>query len=208
MQSVWIVIDLGLIALVVGLAWIVLGALRSAAELHWRIEQFEAAQSSRVSRRGLKIGAAAPEFRLPNTAGGTTGLADLRGRGLLLLFTQDGCGPCHRAAPAAASFAARRELALVVINNGAEDATREFAHELGSRATVLRQERFEVSKRYEVYATPFAFVIDPQGRIQARGFTSEPDHFEFLIQAGSAGGLEVTPMQEASAAEAPSPPER
>jgi hypothetical protein len=43
------------------------------------------------------------------------------------------------------------------------------------------QERFSLSKRYEVFATPFAFLIDERGMIAARGIVSTKQYLGFVL---------------------------
>jgi hypothetical protein len=43
-----------------------------------------------------------------------------------------------------------------------------------------------VSKRYEVLATPFAFLIDKQGVILSKGFVSNKQYISFVLERRSA----------------------
>src|SRR5262249_6533423 len=54
---------------------------------------------SRLNRSGLKARTVAPEFKLPLLGGGELALADLRGRRVLLVFSDPKCGPCDELAP-------------------------------------------------------------------------------------------------------------
>jgi hypothetical protein len=47
--------------------------------------------------------------------------------------------------------------------------------------SVAIQERFAVSRRYEVFATPFAFLIDERGVIAARGIVSTKQYLGFVL---------------------------
>ena len=57
---------------------------------------------------------------------------------------------------------------VVVVNNGEPDATRQWAVEIQARFPVLVQDKFSLSKRYQVIATPFAFLIDENGIITSK----------------------------------------
>ena len=48
---------------------------------------------------------------------------------------------------------------------------------------VLAQQQFAVSKRYEMYATPFAFLIDERGVIASRGIINNGQHIGFVLSA-------------------------
>ena len=43
------------------------------------------------------------------------------------------------------------------------------------------QERLAVSRRYEVFATPFAFLTDERGVIAARGIVSTKQYLGFVL---------------------------
>jgi hypothetical protein len=48
------------------------------------------------------------------------------------------------------------------------------------------QERYELSKRYEAFATPFGFLIDERGVIASKGIINNRQHIEFVL-SGSPG---------------------
>ncbi len=138
--------------------------------LNWRLDQLELTRPSRLGRDGLKVGRKAPDFTLPCAAGGgEVSLHDFAGRRLLLVFTQAGCGPCQDIVPELNRLQAKGDLQVLVVNNGEPAETRDWAAEIESRFPVLVQEKFSLSKKYEVFATPFAFLIDEQGVVTSTG---------------------------------------
>src|SRR5947209_7453847 len=160
----WFASDLALWGLVLLLGFLLLGALRALGLQGWRLEQLEATTPSRVGRNGLKPGAAAPDFTLPDaTGGGEVALHDFAGRRVLLVFTQSGCGPCKRVMPELNRLQAAGELQVLVVNNGELKETRAWAAEARARFPVAVQDHYSLSRRYEVFATPFAFLIDEKG---------------------------------------------
>ena len=56
-------------------------------------------RESTLNRNGLPAGTRAPNFSLPDLAGGERTLADYRGRRVLLVFSDPACGPCQALAP-------------------------------------------------------------------------------------------------------------
>ena len=149
-------------ALVLVLGFLVVGVLRSLGLVNWRLDQLELTRPSRLGRDGLKMGKKAPHFTLPSVTGGEVSLGDFAGRKVLLVFTQSGCGPCHDMAPEFNRVHDKRQHQVLVVNNGEPEETRQWAEEVDARFPVLTQEKFSVAKRYEVFATPFAFLIDEQ----------------------------------------------
>ena len=94
---------------------------------------------------------------------------------------------------------------MLVVNSGEPEATRQWAAEVRAGFPVLAQQQFSVSKRYEMYATPFAFLIDERGVIASKGIINNGAHIGFVLSgAGNAakdGHAEAEPATaEAGAA--------
>jgi hypothetical protein len=52
---------------------------------------------------------------------------------------------------------------------------------------VLVQEDLSVSRHYEVFATPFAFLVNEEGRIASKGIVGEREHLGFVLSKVNAG---------------------
>lgn len=167
--------------MVLGLGFLVLGALRALGLVNWRLDQLELTRPSRLGRDGLKAGKKAPDFTLPSASGGEISLHDFAGRKVLLVFTQSGCGPCHEMAPEFNRVQAKGEHQVLVVNNGEPDETRQWVAEIDARFPVLMQEKFSLSKRYEIFATPFAFLIDERGVIASSGIVGSAQYLGFVL---------------------------
>jgi methylamine dehydrogenase accessory protein MauD len=165
------------------LGFLLLGALRALALLRWRLDQLEAITPTRLGRGGLKPGKKAPGFTLPSVAGGEVSLHDFVGRKVFLVFTQSGCKPCHRILPELNKLQRGGDVQVLLVNNGEPEATRRWADEAHAVFPVLAQQQFAVSKRYEMYATPFAFLIDERGVIASRGIINNGQHIGFVLSA-------------------------
>jgi peroxiredoxin len=122
---------------------------------------------SRLKRDGLKAGTVAPEFSLPRLDGhGDLSLSELRGRPVLLVFSSPGCGPCNALAPELEKFyRAHPELAVVMISKGEPKENRAKVKEHRLSFPVVLQQQWEISRRYAMFATPIAYLIDEQGII-------------------------------------------
>jgi methylamine dehydrogenase accessory protein MauD len=181
MNAVLLVSTLVLWLVVLFLAFLLLGTLRAMARLSWRLDQWEAINPRRLGRDGLKVGQAAPDFALPAADGREVALHDFTGRRVVLVFTQSGCSPCNSIVPELNRLQRRGAVQILAVNNGEAGATRQSTAQTGATFPVLIQEKFSVSKRYQVFATPFAFVIDEKGFIVSKGLVDSRQHLGFVL---------------------------
>jgi methylamine dehydrogenase accessory protein MauD len=183
MDTLWLVSYLALWGIVLLLGFLLLGTLRTLALMGWRIDQLEATMPSRVGRSGLKPGRKAPQFTLADVDGQEVSLADYRGRRVLLVFVQPGCGPCGSVVPVLNQVEASGEAHVLAINRADPTKAHRWAEETGAAFPVLVQEKLDVSKRYEMLSTPFAFLIDAEGVIVSSGIVNNRQHVRFLFSA-------------------------
>jgi methylamine dehydrogenase accessory protein MauD len=176
-----------------GLAFLTLGALKALAFLRWQLEQVQVTNPSRKGRSGLKVGKKAPDFSLPSVAGGEVSLAGFAGRRVFLVFVQPGCGPCHAVVPDLNRLHHSGNYEVLVVNNGELKAVQDWTDKVNPEFPVLVQDKWKVSKAYEVLATPFAFLIDERGVIVSKGFVSNKQYVTFVLEGRSA---EATPPAE------------
>jgi len=125
-------------------------------------------EESKINRSGLATGTPAPDFRLPRLGGGEISLAELRGRRVLLVFSDVNCGPCDQLAPRLEALARETpSVQVVIVSRGDEEANRVKAAQHGLTFPVALQKQWEVSKLYAMFATPIAYLIDEKGSIAA-----------------------------------------
>jgi peroxiredoxin len=179
-ESVAVGLAVASCALAAAAVWLLLGLLKQHGRLLLRLDALEARLSAETptphrtgesdaasSRFGLPVGADAPPFALPDLDGRTVSLDELRARGrtLLLLFMDPGCGPCRSLLPEVASW--RREqqgrLTVVMVSRGDAGANRS-KFEL-SDIEILLQADDEIAERYQALATPSAVVVDVRGKV-------------------------------------------
>jgi methylamine dehydrogenase accessory protein MauD len=172
------VVILWLVVLFLG--FLLLGALRALGPLSWRLEQFEATAPKRFGRDGLKPGKKAPDFTLPSADGKEVSLNDFAGRKVLLVFTQSSCSPCKAVVPELNRLK-RGDTQVLIVNNGDPEETRKWSAQVGTRFPVLAQDKFSVSKKYEVFATPFAFLIDERRIIASKGIINNRQHIRYVL---------------------------
>jgi methylamine dehydrogenase accessory protein MauD len=185
MNTVLIVSNIALWGVVIAIAFLLLGTLRSLGLLQWQLDQVHATRPSRINREGLKPGRRAPDFTLPRVDGGETSLKEYGGKRVLLVFVQPNCGPCHEVVPALSRLHRSGELEVLAVNKAERDEAAEWAAEVHAEFPVLVQDGLEISKKYQVFATPFAFLIDEQGVIASSGIVNNRQHVRFLLDAAA-----------------------
>jgi methylamine dehydrogenase accessory protein MauD len=207
-MSIFLLVSILILWLVAGfLGFLLLGTLRSLGLLSWRLEQLEATMPKRLGRDGLKPGKKAPDFSLTSGDGKEVALRDFAGRKVLLVFTQSGCSPCKAVVPELNRLAAVGRIAnpshhkVLVVNNGDLVTTRLWSEEVGAHFPVLAQNKFSISKKYEVFATPFAFLIDEKGVIASKGIINNRQHIGYVLSGKRVGKSNGHPEAETDGAD-------
>jgi peroxiredoxin len=146
-----------------------------AAGGRMRLTSEHSLSDSRIEREGLKAGSLAPDFELPDLHGGGVSLADQRGRRVLLVFSDPECGPCNALLPDLVRLDREHgqdDLMLVLVSRGGVEENRRKAQATGVEFPIVLQAGWRLSKKYGIFATPVAFLIDEEGVIErdvARG---------------------------------------
>ena len=137
-----------------------------------------------VAGDGLALGQRAPDFTVPDLEGRSVSLADFRGRPLLLIFGSPNCAPCRQLIPDLNLFAheRREELRVLFLSRGEMEESRRLAGELDVQVPVATHPDDALPDRYRARVTPFAFLIDGEGVIRAKGLTNNREHLELLLR--------------------------
>jgi peroxiredoxin len=123
---------------------------------------------SRIERDGIPAGSHAPLFDLPDLHGRKVSLDDYRGRPVLVVFSDPDCGPCDSVAPDLARFHREHRdngLDVLMVSRGEPEENRRKAAEHGVEFPVVIQRGWRLSKKYGIFATPIAFLVDERGVI-------------------------------------------
>jgi peroxiredoxin len=159
--------------------YLVLQLLEQRGHLLLRIEALEAqltgggygsslAAAPARPVEGLPLGAPAPGFRLSGLHNEPVTLEAPRAldKPVLLLFTDPHCGPCNALLSEIGHWQRDhvREVVLAVISQGPLAVNQVKRVEHGLTHVLLQQDR-EVAEAYQVYGTPSAVLIHPDGTI-------------------------------------------
>ena len=136
-----------------------------------------------VARDGLPVGERAPDFTVADLEGRPLSLSYFRGLPLLLVFGSPNCAPCKELIPDLSAFAQERreELRVLSLSRGDADATRRFTGDLVAQAATAVHPDETLPDAYQARVTPFAFLIDGEGVIQAKGLTNNREHLDLLL---------------------------
>ena len=148
-----------------------------------------------ISRSGIAVGRQAPSVTGLDEDWKTVDLDAGSLQRSIILFAATGCVPCARLMPDLALFAQRNpDVVIRVVTPDSVDANRRFAAEHSITMPVINAS--EANERFEVKATPFAFVIDQTGRVAAKGLVNRYDDLDRLAAFVSDG----QPNQQSSPA--------
>jgi peroxiredoxin len=153
----------------------VLDLARETAGARRRLGSERSLGESQIEREGLRAGAPAPTFALPDVDGKTVSLAEYRGRKVLLVFSDPHCGPCEALLPELVRLDREHRgnnLQVLVVGRGDPAENRSKSREHGLEFPVVVQKGWKLSKQYGIFATPVAFLVSEDGVIErdvARG---------------------------------------
>jgi methylamine dehydrogenase accessory protein MauD len=137
-----------------------------------------------VAHDGLPLGERAPDFSASDLEGGTVSLADFRGSPLLIVFGSPNCVPCRRLIPDLNVFAqdGAAEAQVLFLSRGTVEDSRRFVKEEDVQVAVATFPDDELAEKYRARVTPFAFLVDGEGVIRAKGLANNRDHLDMLVR--------------------------
>ena len=137
-----------------------------------------------VARDGLALGERAPGFAVSGIDGAHVSLEGLRGLPLLLVFGSPSCAPCRGLIPDLNAFAHEKseELRVLFLCRGSLDESRRFAEELRVEVPLAAHPDETLPDSFRARVTPFAFLLDGEGVVRAKGLANNRSHLDMLIE--------------------------
>ncbi len=167
MQGIWLLSYVVLWVVVLGMGVLVLLLYRQLGIMYL-------GSAEGVSRDGLEKGTTAPDFSLADQYGATQRLANYRGRPVLLVFGSPHCSPCRTLLPQMHDWAkAHPDVVPIWLNAASNDESLKFVSETGATLPVAAYPpETNLMDKYKVRVTPFMFMLDEKGIIQAKGLVN------------------------------------
>ena len=125
-----------------------------------------------ASAQGLKqwSGGATPTLALSDTEGKAHGLADYRGKVVLVNFWATWCGPCREEMPSMEALRASlqgRPFVVLAVNVGeGARAARAFADKMSLQFPLLLDQDTKTTRAWGARILPASFVVGPDGKIR------------------------------------------
>lgn len=118
---------------------------------------------------------------------------DLKGEELVLggitnakqfvFFASVKCGPCSEALPALDAFAKahQAQMQTTIVCRGSNREVANFAKVLTSQIRVVADPKWSIGTNLRVSTTPFAFILDEQKIVRAKGMPADREGFEWFL---------------------------
>jgi methylamine dehydrogenase accessory protein MauD len=181
MSGVWLASYIVLWVLVFLLAFLLAGALRQLGLLQLRLGDDPGAL---ITETGLDRGAHVPDFTaLDAETGDLVSLSDLPAVPRMLVFASPGCLSCRELMPGLNEVRKTRgDWDFLVVCRGDLESCQAFGRMNRLEAPMVVDTTGQIEKDYLVTLTPFAYVIDHEGRVVIRGVANDWRQLESLLE--------------------------
>jgi thiol-disulfide isomerase/thioredoxin len=130
--------------------------------------------------KGVSIGSEAPEIALPTPAGPIMRLSDLRGKYVLIDFWASWCGPCRRENPnVIKTYANYKDKGFEIFGVSLDQEKSAWINAIAKdqltwpHVSDLQYWNSVAAQAYQVYSIPMTFLLDPQGKVIAKGLRGD-----------------------------------
>ncbi len=160
--------------------------LRSLGQLRQR-GGFSTPVSQSFAAQGLSLGTQAPDFLATDYEGKAINLAETDGKWRVLAFISPGCPACEITLNALRNlWEEQRNVGVLVVGGADRKANQEYAAEHEARIPIWTASTKVVKELYLVQGVPFAYILDRNGIILAKGILNTQDHLQQLLEEAHA----------------------
>ncbi|WP_152223867.1 methylamine dehydrogenase accessory protein MauD [Pseudomonas sp. SCB32] len=179
-----IVSNILLWALLIALAFAVMGLVRQIGVLHSRL----APAGALMVDKGVAVNEPAPQVTAADRNGRPVNFGYAGGKAQLLFFLSPTCPICKSLLPAIKSIAKQQadRLEVVYVSDGDMDAQQALIreHKLEDATYVVGP---EVGMTYQIGKLPYAALIDQNGILRSKGLVNSREHLDSLFEAEHLG---------------------
>lgn len=179
-----IVSNILLWALLIALAFAVMGLVRQIGILHSRL----APAGALMVDKGVTVNEPAPKVTVANRNGRPVNVGYAGEKGQLLFFLSPTCPICKSLLPAIKSIAKDQahRLDVIFVSDGDMDAQQALIseHKLEDATYVVGP---EVGMTYQIGKLPYAALIDQNGVLRSKGLVNSREHLDSLFEAEHLG---------------------
>jgi peroxiredoxin len=127
----------------------------------------------KAPKKIIASGDRAPAFRLPSTDGRSIGLADMRGKVVMVHFWATWCPPCVEELPTLANLNQKLlgsdfEMLAVSVDEGGAETVNSFLQKNGLNLPVLMDPGGSIAGLYGTYKFPETYIVDRQGVVRLK----------------------------------------
>ena len=181
MSGVWLASYIVLWLVVFVLAFLLAGSLRQLGLIQLRLGDDPGALITDI---GLERGAQAPDFVAQHSeTGEAVTLSEMPAAPRLLVFASPGCLSCRELIPGLNEVRKTRqgEFDFLVVCRGDIESCRAFGRMNRLEAPMVVDTNGQIEKDYMVTLTPFAYLLDHEGRVVIRGVANDWRQLESLL---------------------------
>ncbi len=184
METPWLVSYIALWFFVALEGLVLLALARQIGFLHVRLGP----AGARMMNPGLQIGDPAPPLAMYDIFGRHVTLGVARGKRTLLVFVSSRCPACKELMPGLrALHRTENSLEIVLISSEADvEASRKVVRD-NRLSPIPFVTSNDLSIRYQVGMTPYAVLVDQEGKVRAKGLVNNLPHLESLLNAEELG---------------------
>jgi cytochrome c biogenesis protein CcmG/thiol:disulfide interchange protein DsbE len=141
------------------------------------------------AKQSQLVGKAAPDFDLPNLAGGTVKLGDIAGKSAIVNFWNSWCIPCRQEAPALEAFYDKHkddsDFAMIgIVRSDTTKAVRAYVQKNGVAWTVALDPESTAALDFGTRGQPETYAISPSGVVAAAKYgPMRPSELERFLAA-------------------------
>jgi len=163
---------------VVGLTAVFLLTAWMTLALYWRVSRWSVGSAERLTLdEGLRVGSPAKEIAC--TRGSQDFHLSFRGTYVFLVFGSEDCAPCGELITSASRHPATRGMRHIYLSN---IDTPSIPPTISSKWEVYKfHNELRTRKQWHVPVSPYFHVIDPSGRVAAKGVANRMGHLDRLL---------------------------